>query len=87
MGAPEERELVRVNVPVGLQYPPTLPKERAWNRLSDSGEDAKEKVTQKVGGAGKSFLPFYFRVSAFGPDSARGLEQATDRQANGLEVM
>ena len=51
----------------------------ACSRLSDSGEDAKVKGTRKVGGAGKkggkkekeaasplpSFLPFYFRVSAF----------------------
>ena len=41
------------------------PDRLACSRPSDSGEDAKEKVTQKVGGAGKRFLPFYFRVSAF----------------------
>ena len=41
------------------------PDKLARSRLSDSGEDAKEKVMQKVGGAGKSSLSFYFRVSAF----------------------
>ena len=37
----------------------------ACPRLSDSGENAKEKGARKVGEAGKSFLPFYFRVCAF----------------------
>ena len=40
------------------------PDRLACSRLSDRGEDKKEKGTQKVGGAGKSFLPFYFRVCA-----------------------
>ena len=64
----------------------------ACSRLSDSGEDAKEKGTRKVGGAGKrkkegrdaapalpSFLPFYFRVCAFSIQRtrlSRSLEQA-----------
>ena len=38
----------------------------AWNRLSDSGENAKVKARENVAG-GKSpalpgFLPFYFRI-------------------------
>ena len=48
----------------------------ACSRLLGSGEEAKEKGTQKVGWAGKrkrfpvfffffSFPPFYFRVCAF----------------------
>ena len=65
----------------------------ACSRLSDGGEDAKEKGTRKVGGVGKrkgerasavpallSFLPFYFRVCAFSIQRtrlSRSLEQAT----------
>ena len=38
-------------------------------RLSDSGEDAKEKGTRKVGGASSRFI-FVFALSQFsGPDS------------------
>ena len=63
----------------------------ACSRVSDSGEDAKEKGTRKVSGAGKSrkgkraasalpsFLPFYFRVCAFSIQRtrlSRSLEQA-----------
>ena len=51
----------------------------ACSRLSDSREDAKEKGTRKVSGAGKSFLPFYFRVCAFSLQPTRltwSLEQA-----------
>ena len=57
----------------------------ACSRLSDSGEDAKEKGTRKVGGAGKrggkkegrtapslpSCLPFYFGVCAFSIQQTR----------------
>ena len=60
----------------------------ACSRLSDSGEDAKEKGTRKVGGAGKRkrppllspvSSPFYFRVCAFSIQRtrlSRSLEQA-----------
>ena len=41
------------------------PDKLARSRLSDSGEDAKEKVTQEFGVAVRSFLSFYFRVSTF----------------------
>ena len=46
----------------------------AFSRLLESGEEAKDKGTRKVGGAGKrkrfpvfffSFHPFYFRVCTF----------------------
>ena len=37
----------------------------ACSRPSDSGENAKEKGTRKVGPALPSFLPFHFRVCAF----------------------
>ena len=68
----------------------------ACSRLSDSGEDAKEKGTRKVGRAGKrkkegrvspalpSFLPFYFRVCAFSiqrTQLSRSLVQATVKDA------
>ena len=49
----------------------------ACSRLSDSGEDAKEKGTRKVGKKKKgreSFLPFYFRVSAFSIISEPGTD-------------
>ena len=62
----------------------TLPN-LACCRLSDSGEDAKEWGTRKVGGAGKrkSFLPFYFRVCAFSIQRTRlskSLQQAITNQ-------
>ena len=41
------------------------------------GEDAKEKGTRKVGGAGKRFRPFYFRVFSIQRTRlSRSLEQA-----------
>ena len=59
----------------------------ACSRLSDSGEDAKEKGTRKVGKKKKgreSFLPFYFRVSAFSIQRtrlSRSLEQTRTSEA------
>ena len=65
-----------------MQLAPSL--DLACSRLSDSGEDAKEKGTRKVGGAEKtvlpSFLPFYFRFCAFTIQRTRlsqSLEQVT----------
>ena len=55
--------------------------EIACSRLSDSGEDAKEKGTRKVGGAGKSPRSSHFPpVCAFSIQwtlLSRSLEQAT----------
>ena len=51
----------------------------ACSRLSGSGEDAKGKGTRKVSEAGKSFLPYYFRVCAFSIQRtrlSRSLKQA-----------
>ena len=61
----------------------------AFSRLSDSGDDAKVKGMQKVGGVKNrkrkahflpSFLPFYFRLRALSIQRAqlsRSLEHAT----------